>query len=90
MDMSSVPVVGKAVVGLGLINIALTAAKQILDKVAAGSKADTIVGKACAILAKILSFVTANTQATPAAGATVADQVAAAPAAQPAAEAPQA
>lgn len=73
MDMSSIPVVGKAVIGLGIVNIALTAVKQILDKVALGSAADTLVGKICAGLAKVLSFVTANTQAP----AVTADQTAA-------------
>lgn len=54
--------IAKLALYLAVFNIVLTAAKQVLDKVAAGSKADTIVGKIADGVAKVISFVSANTQ----------------------------
>lgn len=53
----------KVILVVTVLNILVTAAKQILDNVAAGSKADQFAGQAAGVVAKILSFLTANTQA---------------------------
>lgn len=50
----------KVVLYVGVINVALSAAKTILDKVAAGSPADGAVAKAVAIVNSIVDFLSAN------------------------------
>lgn len=51
---------GKIALYVGLLNVAISAVKQILDKVATGSAADTFIGKAAGILSVAVDYLTAN------------------------------
>ena len=60
-------ILGYVLLALGCLNVLMTAAKTILENLAVAlkkeglSKAAVTLGKICEILAKVLSFISANT-----------------------------